>query len=301
MNNPSQTATLTAGSQSRPYPHSSRADRRSSGTEALAGRPGGPIAGLVSPATARRAVFFALLLVGWEALSRFGPWPDYLLPGPVAVGASLAEGIRSGVFVRGAASSLLRLVVGYGISLIGGVGLGLLLARFRGLRETLGTLMVGLQALPSVCWLPLAILWFGLSERAIVFVVVMGSLFSIVLGVRDGIANTPPVFVKAARNLGASGWRLYVEVVLPAAFPTVLAGLKQGWAFAWRSLMAAELLYYSLSLGNLLQTGRDLNDAARVMAVMVLIVAIGVAFNQWIFAPLERRVATRWGLGAAGA
>ncbi len=162
-------------------------------------------------------------------------------------------------------------------------------------------MIVGLQALPSVCWLPLAILWFGLNERAIIFVVVMGSLFSIVLGVRDGIANTPPIFVKAARNLGANGVRLYTEVVLPAAFPTILAGLKQGWAFAWRSLMAAELLYFSLSLGNLLQTGRDLNDAAQVMAVMTLLIVIGVAFNQMLFAPLERRVAQRWGFGTTGA
>lgn len=249
----------------------------------------------------RRALFFAALLVGWDVVTRIGPWPDYLLPGPLAVAADLLEGVRSGVFVRGAVVSLVHLVVGYGLSLAGGVTLGLLLARFQALRDTLGALIVGLQALPSVCWLPLAILWFGLNERAIVFVVVMGSLFSIVLGVRDGIANTPPVFVKAARNLGASGLRLYTEVVLPAAFPTILGGLKQGWAFAWRSLMAAELLYFSLSLGNLLQTGRDLNDAARVMAVMVVIVAIGVAFNQCIFAPLERRVAARWGLGATSA
>lgn len=249
----------------------------------------------------RRLVFFAALLVGWELLSRFGPWPDYLLPGPIAVGRAIVAGLKNGLFVQGTLVSMVRLLTGYGISLVGGVLIGTLLVRFTALRETLGALIVGLQALPSVCWLPLAILWFGLNERAITFVVVMGSLFSIVLGVQSGIANTSPVFVKAARNLGASGVRLYTEVVLPAAFPTILAGLKQGWAFAWRSLMAAELLYFSLSLGNLLQTGRDLNDAAQVMAVMVLIIAVGVAFNQLLFAPLERRVAERWGFGSTGA
>ena len=250
---------------------------------------------------ARRVAFFAALLAGWELFSRFGPWPDYLMPGPLAVGTALAAGIRSGLFVEGLLVSLARLLVGYGIALVGGVVLGTLLVRSAALRDTVGTLIVGLQALPSVCWLPLAILWFGLNDRAIVFVVVMGSLFSIALGVRDGIGNTSPIFVKAARNLGARGIRLYTEVVLPAAFPTILAGLKQGWAFAWRSLMAAELLYFSLSLGNLLQTGRDLNDAAKVMAVMTLIVLVGVAFNQLLFAPLERRVARRWGFGATGA
>jgi NitT/TauT family transport system permease protein len=249
----------------------------------------------------RRLIFFAGLLVLWEAVSRFGPWPDYLMPGPVAVGRAIVDGLRSGLFVQGAMISMARLLTGYGISLVGGILLGTLLVRFTLLRETVGSLIVGLQALPSVCWLPLAILWFGLNERAITFVVVMGSLFSIVLGVQSGIANTSPVFVKAARNLGAGGVRLYTEVVLPAAFPTILAGLKQGWAFAWRSLMAAELLYFSLSLGNLLQTGRDLNDAAQVMAVMTLIITVGVAFNQALFAPLERRVAERWGFGATGA
>jgi NitT/TauT family transport system permease protein len=256
---------------------------------------------LLTTTHVRRATFFALLLIGWELFSRFGPWPDYLMPGPVAVGRAIVAGVRSGLFVRGAAASLLHLLAGYGIALAGGVVLGTLLVRYKALRETVGTLIVGLQALPSVCWLPLAILWFGLNERAIVFVVVMGSLFSIVLGVQDGIGNTSPVFVKAARNLGATGVRLYTEVVLPAAFPTILAGLKQGWAFAWRSLMAAELLYFSLSLGNLLQTGRDLNDAAAVMAVMTLIVLIGVTFNQLLFAPLERRVAERWGFGTTRA
>jgi len=256
-------------------------------------------AAVLRTASARRAIFFAGLLAAWEALSRLGPWPDYLMPGPLAVGEALVAGVQSGLFMQGAWVSLLRLGAGYGISLVGGVLVGTLLARFRALDETVGALIVGLQALPSVCWLPLAILWFGLNEQAITFVVVMGSLFSIVLGVQGGIANTSPIFVKAARNLGATGVRLYTQVVLPSAFPTILAGLKQGWAFAWRSLMAAELLYFSLSLGNLLQTGRDLNDAAQVMAVMVVIIAIGVAFNQVIFAPLERRVAERWGFGAS--
>lgn len=249
----------------------------------------------------RRLVFFAGLLAIWEAVSRYGPWPDYLLPGPITVGTALAAGLGNGLFIRGAVASLFRLVTGYGIALVAGVVLGTVLVRYRTLQETVGTLIVGLQALPSVCWLPLAILWFGLNERAIVFVVVMGSLFSIVLGVQGGIANTSPTFVKAGRNLGASGLSLYTQVVLPSAFPTILSGLKQGWAFAWRSMMAAELLYYSLSLGNLLQTGRDLNDAAQVMAVMVLIIAIGVGFNQLLFAPLERRVAERWGFGTTHA
>ena len=245
--------------------------------------------------TIRRIVFFAGLLVVWELVSRSGIWPDYLFPGPIAVSQSLVSGLRKGLYEQGMWVSFQRIVLGYGISVVIGVALGALIARNKILEDTVGSLVIGLQALPSVCWLPLAILWFGLNERAVGFVVIMGSLFSIVLGVRDGIKNTPPIFVKAARNLGASGFALYAQVILPAALPSIVGGLKQGWAFAWRSLMAAELLYYTLSLGNLLQTGRDLNDAAAVMAVMVLIVALGVAVNQLVFAPAERRIGERWG------
>lgn len=246
----------------------------------------------------RRVVFYTALLALWQLLAQSGLWPIYLFPGPIEVAQALIGGLQSGLYVQGALVSLLRLLIGYGLSLVIGVVLGALIARNKFVEDTLGSLVIGLQALPSVCWLPLAILWFGLNERAIIFVVVMGSLFSIVLGVDSGIKNTPPIFTKAARNLGANGLRLYLQVVLPSAFPTILAGLKQGWAFAWRSLMAAELLYFTLSLGNLLQTGRDFNDAAAVMSVMVVIIVVGVAFNQLLFAPIERRVAERWGFNA---
>lgn len=244
----------------------------------------------------RRLLFYALLLGLWEGIARSGVWPDYLFPGPLAVLGTLADGLRKGLYVQGALVSLQRLAIGYGISLAIGVPLGLLIGRIRVLDETLGSLVIGLQALPSVCWLPLAILWFGLSERAIVAVVVLGALFSITLGVEAGVKNTPPLYLRAARTLGARGLALYTQVVLPAALPAILGGLKQGWAFAWRSLMAGELLYFTLSLGNLLQTGRDLNDAAMVMSVMLVIIVIGVSIDRLIFAPIERRVRLRWGL-----
>jgi NitT/TauT family transport system permease protein len=248
----------------------------------------------------RRVVFLGALLLLWEVLAQSGLWERYLFPGPIQVAQVLFDALRQGILLQGALVSLRRIAIGYAISTALGVVLGALLARKPVLEDTLGLLVSGLQALPSVCWLPLAILWLGLNERAIQFVVIMGALFSITIGVRDGILNTPPVFVKAARNLGAKGFALYAQVIVPAALPSIVAGLKQGWAFAWRSLMAAELLFFSLSLGNLLQTGRDFNDAATVMAVMVVIVAIGVTVNQLIFAPLERRIGERWGFRPAG-
>ena len=176
---------------------------------------------------------------------------------------------------------------------------GLLLGRSRLVQTTLGPMVMGLQALPSICWLPLALLWFGLGEKAILFVVVMGALLSITLSTADGVRNTPPLYLRAARTMGASGFALYSRVVLPAAFPSIVSGMKLGWSFAWRSLMAGELLYISLGLGQALAMGRELNNMSQVIAVMILIVVIGLAVDRMVFGPTERRVRERWGLAAA--
>ncbi|HLV99986.1 MAG TPA: ABC transporter permease [Ktedonobacterales bacterium] len=245
----------------------------------------------------RRLIFYLALLALWQLIANSAIWPDYLLPTPGEVFSDLVTGFGSGgQYLQASLVSLQRLAIGYAISLVLGVVLGLLMARVRLFNETVGSLVLGLQALPSVCWLPLAVLWLGLSEQAIIFVVVMGALFSITLGVDAGVKNTPPIYLKAARNLGARGLALSLQVVMPAALPAILVGLKQGWSFAWRSLMAGELLFFTLSLGNLLETGRDLNDAAQVVSVMFVIIAIGVVINSLIFAPIERRVRERWGL-----
>ena len=245
---------------------------------------------------ARRLIFYAALLIGWELFVRGGSLPDYALPSPSEVLASLSDGISSGVYLQASLVSLERLAVGYFVSLVIGLILGILIGRFRIVEETIGSLVLGLQALPSICWLPLAVLWFGLSEQAMIFVVVMGAVFSITLGVDAGVKNTPPVYLKAARNMGSRGLRLYTQVIIPAALPAVVNGLKQGWTFAWRSLMAAELIYESVSLGNLLQQGRDLSDASQVIAVMLVIIVIGVTIDAVIFGPLERSLRERWGL-----
>lgn len=246
--------------------------------------------------TLRQVLFYVLLLAVWELLARSGIWPDYLFVGPLAVASRIVAGFQDGTFLTAILVSLNRLLIGYGISLIVGVALGLLIGRNHYAEETLGSLVLGLQALPSVCWIPLAILWLHASEQAMIFVVVMGALFSITLGVDAGVKNTPPLYLKAARNMGASGVGLATRVILPAALPAILTGLKQGWTFAWRSLMAAELIYITVSLGGLLETGRDLNDISQMFAIMLIIIAIGVAIDGGIFGPLERLVRRRWGL-----
>jgi NitT/TauT family transport system permease protein len=164
------------------------------------------------------------------------------------------------------------------------------------LEETMGGLLVSLQSLPSICWWPLALLWFGLSQNAILFVVIMGSLLSVTLSMEDGRKQMPKIYSLAGRNLGASGFRLFWHVLLPASLPFLVSGLKQGWAFAWRSLITAEMLYLSLGLGQVLMMGRDLNDMSSVIAVMILIIAIGYVVDGIVFKSMERHLQHRWGL-----
>jgi NitT/TauT family transport system permease protein len=192
-------------------------------------------------------------------------------------------------------ASLKRLLMGYGVSIVVGVPLGLLFGRVQWFDETLGSLALGLQALPSICWLPLAILWFGLNELSMIFVVIMGSLMAITLSVRDGVKTIPQLFLKASRVLGATNWKMYVYVILPASLPSVLTGARLGWSFAWRSLMAAELLYVNVGLGSNLMMGRELHDMGQVVATMLVIVTIGLFIDKCVFGLLERFVHTRWG------
>jgi len=204
----------------------------------------------------------------------------------------IADGRLGAAVVR----SLARLVQGYVVAAAAGVPLGVVMARSAAVRQALRPMVLGLQALPSICWLPLAILWFGLSESAILFVVVMGSLLAISIATEDAVAGVDPILLRAAGTLGIRGPRFHVGVLLPAALPGILTGLKLGWSFAWRALMAGELLFVAGGLGQLLQAGRELLDAAQVMGVMASIVAIGMAVDRVLFRILELRVRRRWGL-----
>ena len=247
-------------------------------------------------ALARKIIFFAALLAVWQLLAGSGLWAEYIFPSPLAVARTLMRGFQNGTFIVGIATSMRRLLIGFGISAVIGILSGLAIGRIKLLDETVGSIVLGLQTLPSICWLPLALLWFGLSETAMLFVVVMGALLAITTATEAGVKNTPPLYLRAARNLGARGWKMYALVIFPAALPGLITGMKLGWSFAWRSLMAAELLYVSLGLGYLLMMGRELNDMSQVIAVMLVIIAIGLIVDRLIFAPIETRVRARWGL-----
>ena len=237
-----------------------------------------------------------LILILWEAAARFGPWPELLFPGPGAVAKSLIEISLDGRLLKGMIRSLSRLLQGYALSVMVGIPLGLITARVSFFAKAVKPWILGLQALPSICWLPLALLWFGLSEAAILFVVVMGSLLAVAISAEDGVKAIQPQLLSAAATLGIRGPRFYLGVLIPAAFPGIVTGLKLGWSFAWRALMAGELLFVSGGLGQLLTFGRDLLDVPLVMAVMVAIVAIGVLTDRVVFRGLEIRVRQRWGL-----
>jgi NitT/TauT family transport system permease protein len=191
-----------------------------------------------------------------------------------------------------------RVAIGYVISVALGLGLSLLTSSFEFFRDTLSPLLTSLQNLPSICWLPLALLWFGLGENAILFVIIMGATPSITMAVESGIHSMPRIYSQVGRNLGAKGVKLFLHVLLPASLPHLIAGMKQGWAFAWRALFSAEMLSITIGLGQQLMQGRDLNDMSLVMAVMAIILGLGLAVNALIFRSLERWLARRWGVSA---
>jgi NitT/TauT family transport system permease protein len=214
----------------------------------------------------------------------------------------LWHGLLDASLVQAAWVTMKRLLVGYFAGLLVGIPLGLLTARFQFLHDTLGVLALGLQGLPSVCWVPLALLWFGQTEVAMLFVVVMGTLWSVVLAAESGVRNANPLYVRAARTMGSSGLRLWLTVILPASLPFVVSGMKQGWAFAWRSLMAAEIfvtIITGFGLGQLLHYGRELHAMEQVIGIMIVIVFIGLAADRVLFSPWEKWLHRRWGTNKA--
>ena len=247
----------------------------------------------------RHAIFYSALIGIWALLAKLRVWPPYVFPSPQGVLESLWAGFADHSFWIAIAVSMRRMLVGYALSVVLGMVLGLGVASNKFLEETMGGLLVSLQSLPSICWLPLAVLWFGLTEKAILFVVVMGSLLSVTIAMETGRQQMPRIYGMAGRNLGARGFRLFWYVLLPASLPYLVSGLKQGWAFAWRSLISGEMIFVSLGLGQLLMMGRDLNDMSQVIAVMILIIAIGYLVDGLVFSTIERRLQHKWGLAAA--
>ncbi len=251
------------------------------------------------PVAALAAIVYAWQMYIWIARPR----PDQL-PGPLDVFGTLGTLWQNGDAVETVFTSLQRGVVGFAIAVVIATPLGLLLAQSRILRGAFGPLISGLQVLPSVAWVPAAVIWFGLSDATVYFVVLMGAIPSITNGLIAGVDHVPDQHRRVGHVLGASRWQLATRIILPAALPSYVSGLKQGWAFSWRSLMAAEIIAtggtLGFGLGALLDQGRQFSSMSTVIAAILLILFIGIVVELLIFGPLERRLLRRRGLLVGG-
>ncbi len=276
-------------------------DRELSGLDhlELPAVPPRPIGRRVWSATWPKLVAVGVVLAIWQFVV-WREWkPSFVLPGPSAVARTLWDDVGTSQLWRAVGFTMRRAITGFLVSLLIGGALGLAVARSRVLRTALGSLITGLQTMPSIAWFPLAILLFRISESAILFVVILGAAPSIANGIIAGVDSVPPVLRRVGLTLGARGPALYRDVIVPAAMPTVLSGLKQGWAFSWRSLMAGELLVIvpgTQSLGTRLQFARDFSDSEGLLATMVVILGIGILVDGLVFGQVERVVLTRRGL-----
>jgi NitT/TauT family transport system permease protein len=266
-----------------------------------------PLAGLTSgtdsiAARAWRAAWpklaaIALVLLVWEVIAASG-WKSLIFPAPGPTLANLWDQLGTGLLWHAIGTTLYRALIGFALALVVGSVVGALVSQVRALRAAVGSLLTGLQTMPSIAWFPFAIILFGLTTQAIMFVIVLGAAPSIANGLIAGVDYTPPLLLKAGRMMGLRRLSLYRHLIIPASLPAFVAGLKQGWAFAWRSLMAGELLVVIAnqpSLGVLLQTDQDQADMASATAIIIVILVIGIIVDS-VFSAADRSLRRRWGL-----
>ncbi|GGV06280.1 ABC transporter permease [Streptomyces spectabilis] len=241
-----------------------------------------------------------LVLLVWQILVWAKVTDSYKLPAPDAVWHEIEIAWRQGTLLDYIWTSVSRGMLGFLMALAIGTPLGLLVARVRFVRAAIGPVLSGLQSLPSVAWVPPAVIWLGLNDKMMYAVILLGAVPSIANGLVAGVDQVPPLFLRAGRTLGATGLRGTWHIVMPAALPGYLAGLKQGWAFSWRSLMAAEIIAQSpdlgMGLGQLLEAGRTNSSMSQVFLAILLILIVGIAIDLLIFSPLERWVLRSRGL-----
>jgi NitT/TauT family transport system permease protein len=217
------------------------------------------------------------------------------IPSPADTWAALRDGIADGFILEATLKTLIRLAFSFVVALVIGTALGLVLSSFELARRSIRPLVVALQITPFVAWVPLALIWFGVTERAVVFVAIAGSFPAVTLATLQGIRQVPPLFVRAGRTLGASGWELQRSVVFPAALPAYMVGVQQAWGFAWKALLAGELIVPASAngLGHLLN---EAFDVATILAIVAVIAVIGVAVEYLIVGAIDRRIRARRGL-----
>jgi NitT/TauT family transport system permease protein len=244
------------------------------------------------------AVLFLAVFVGlWQLVIVLELWPKTLFPSPMQVATSISELIANNSLAIGIGTTMWRLAAGFAISIAVGGIVGLAMVKFQGFGKTMSSFAVGLLTFPSIAWVPFSILLIGFNNFGILFVVVMASVFSVMISTYSAIRNVPPIYIRASRNMGARGFALFRHVMIPAATPSLIMGVRQAWSFAWHALIGAEMLITTLyGLGHILSVGREFNDMSQIIAVMITIFAIGLLFDKIIFLRLEEKVRSRWGL-----
>ena len=244
-----------------------------------------------------KVLAIALVLLLWELVHLTG-WKKYVLPGPGVTLSNLWDQAQTGLLWHAIGTTLQRAVIGFALAMLIGTVVGALVSRIRPLRAAVGSLITGLQTMPSIAWFPFAIILFGINTTTILFVIVLGAAPSIANGLIAGVDYTPPLLLKAGTLMGLRRLSLYRHLILPASLPAFVTGLKQGWAFAWRSLMAGELLVIIAnqpSLGVLLSTDQDQADMASATAIIIVILIIGICVDS-VFGMADRAIRRRWGL-----
>jgi sulfonate transport system permease protein len=242
-------------------------------------------------------LFIASFLGLWQLVFSLGIFPKVSLPSPAMVAQSFVDLITNLSLITSIAMTMWRLAIGFSISIILGIGIGLAMVKFGNFGKTMSSFAVGLQSFPSIAWVPFAILLIGLNDFGILFVVVMSSIFSVMISTYSGIRNIPLIYIRAAKNMGANGMSLFRYVMIPAITPSLIIGLKQAWSFAWHALIGAEILISaSIGLGHILLVGREFQLMDQIIASMITIFAIGLLFDRLIFYKLEEKVRNIRGL-----
>jgi NitT/TauT family transport system permease protein len=246
-------------------------------------------------------LFIAAFIGIWQLVFMLGIWPEVSLPSPAMVAKSFVDLVKDLTLIVSIGVTMYRLVIGFTLSIIIGVSVGLAMVKFPGFGKTMSSFAVGLQSFPSVAWVPFAILLIGLNDAGILFVVIMSSVFSVMMSTYGGIRNISPIYIRAAKNMGAKGFSLFRYVMIPAATPSLIVGIKQAWSFAWHALIGAEILIAaSVGLGHVLLVGREFQLMDQIIASMITIFAIGLVFDRVLFSKLEESVRERWGLNQEG-
>ncbi|TVY06764.1 ABC transporter permease [Paenibacillus cremeus] len=237
-----------------------------------------------------------LVLIAWEAGFRIFDW-GWKFPSVTQTFQAFYDGFVHGQLLEATFQSMKRLVLSFVISITVGTVLGFLFARYRWLDDTIGFLVVALQTIPSIAWLPFAIIWFGMNDFSVIFITMLGATWTMAMSSRTGIKNIPTIYIKAAQTMGTGdGFRMFYQVMVPAAFPHMMTGVRVAWAFAWRALVAGELIAKGVGLGQLLQDGRNLADTALMLCIVIIIAVLGTVSDSLFFKRMEDKLLIRYGL-----